>query len=198
MIEVFGAHRMRMQLEARQVGHPHQRGGVARHHFLRRAAGRKRQLDHFDPRRPRVGCPLLVERLLGDPVREPEQHVRPAARAAQRALRHGDVVEGQIQLGVARLREQDLSRVRYGDLAAADGQDLVLGRACHNVLIVDAAAGPLSAPGTDMARPTRTAQLVLAAALAGVLTSGCGHEIRRRARPRPSARRRSRASPPAR
>ena len=37
MIEVIVAHRMRMQLEAREVGHPRQRGRVARHDFFRRA-----------------------------------------------------------------------------------------------------------------------------------------------------------------
>ena len=106
VIEVLGAHRVRMQLEARQVGHPDQRGGITRHDFLGRAAGRKRQLDHLDPRRPRLGGALLVERLVVDAVGESQQHVRPPARPAQRAVGHRDVVAGEIQLGVAGLRER--------------------------------------------------------------------------------------------
>jgi hypothetical protein len=38
MVEVLGAHRVRVQLEAGEVGHPGQRRGIARHHFVRRPA----------------------------------------------------------------------------------------------------------------------------------------------------------------
>jgi hypothetical protein len=38
VIEIVGANRMRMQLETGEVGHPGQRRGVARHHFVRRPA----------------------------------------------------------------------------------------------------------------------------------------------------------------
>ena len=51
MIEIVGAHRMRVQLEAGEVGHPRERRGIARHDFLRGAAGRKAQRDDLDPRR---------------------------------------------------------------------------------------------------------------------------------------------------
>ena len=51
MIEVVGADGMRMQLEAREVGEPRERGGVARHDFFRRAARGEAQRDHVDPRR---------------------------------------------------------------------------------------------------------------------------------------------------
>ena len=43
MIEIVGAHRVRMQLEAREVRHPRERRRVARHDLLRGAAGRKVQ-----------------------------------------------------------------------------------------------------------------------------------------------------------
>ena len=36
MIEILGAHRMRVELEAAEVRHPRQRGRVARHDLLRR------------------------------------------------------------------------------------------------------------------------------------------------------------------
>ena len=44
MIEIFGANRMRMQLEAREVREPGERGGVARHDLLGGAAGGEAQL----------------------------------------------------------------------------------------------------------------------------------------------------------
>ena len=37
MIEIVGAHGMRMQLQAGEVGHPDERGRVSRHHLLGRA-----------------------------------------------------------------------------------------------------------------------------------------------------------------
>ena len=53
MVEIVGAHRVRMQLEAGEVGHPQQRGGIARHDLVGAAAGRKAQRHHLDPRRAR-------------------------------------------------------------------------------------------------------------------------------------------------
>ena len=43
MIEVVRAHRVRMQFQAREIGHPGECGGVARHHLIGAAAGRKRR-----------------------------------------------------------------------------------------------------------------------------------------------------------
>jgi len=80
MIEVVRADRVRMQLEAGQVCHPHERGGVARHDFFRRPARRKFQRDDLDPRRTRLGRALLVEELAVDAVRIPHEHVRAIAR----------------------------------------------------------------------------------------------------------------------
>ena len=117
MVEVVGAHRVRVQLEARQVGHPDERGRLARHHLLGRAAGRKAQLDHLDPRRARLRRALLVEELAVDAVGIADQHVGPAAGALQRAIGHGEVVARQIQLGVTGLGEQHLPRVRDRHLA---------------------------------------------------------------------------------
>ena len=52
MIEVLGAHRMRMQLEAREVGQPGERCGRARHHFVGGATRGEAQRHHLHPGRP--------------------------------------------------------------------------------------------------------------------------------------------------
>jgi hypothetical protein len=41
VIEIFRAHWMRMELDAREVGHPRERGRIAWHHFVGGAARRK-------------------------------------------------------------------------------------------------------------------------------------------------------------
>ena len=105
MVEIVGAHRVRVQLEAGEVGHPRERRGVARHHFFGAAAGRKAQRHHLDPGRPRLRRALLEEELAVDAVRIAHQHVGPAARGAQRAVGHGEVVAHEVELGVARLAE---------------------------------------------------------------------------------------------
>ena len=61
MLEVFGAHRMRVQLEASKIGEPGERRRVTRYDFLGRAPRRKAQFDHLDPGRPALGRPLLIE-----------------------------------------------------------------------------------------------------------------------------------------
>jgi len=51
MIEVIVAHRMWMQFEAREVGHPGQRGCIAWYHFFSRATRWEFQCDDVDPGR---------------------------------------------------------------------------------------------------------------------------------------------------
>ena len=125
MIEILGAHRMRVQLEAGEIGHPRERRRVARHDFFGGAARRKLQRDDFDPRRPRLRRPLLEEELAVDAVRIADEHVRPAASAAQRAVGDREVVANEIQLGYAGARKQDLARIRYRNLPAIDDQPFV-------------------------------------------------------------------------
>ena len=79
MVEVLGAHRMRMQLQAGEVGEPRERGGVAWHDLLRGATRGEAQRNHVDPRRAGFRRPLLIEELAGDAVGVAHQHVRPAA-----------------------------------------------------------------------------------------------------------------------
>ena len=86
MLEIFGAHRVRVQLETSEVREPGERRRIARHDLLRRAPRREAQLDHLDPGRPALGRPLLIEVLAFDAVGIAHEHVRPAAGAAQRSL----------------------------------------------------------------------------------------------------------------
>ena len=62
-----------------------------------------------------------------DAVRVADEHVRPPAGAAQRAVGDGEVVAHEIELGDARLRKQHLARVRDRDLAARDDEPFVFG-----------------------------------------------------------------------
>ena len=120
MIEVFGAHRVRVQLETSEVREPGERRRVARHDLLRDAARREAQLDHIDPGRAALGRALLIEVLAFDAVGIAHEHVRAAAGAAQRSFRDGDVVAREVELGVLRLREQHLVRVRDRDFPPGD------------------------------------------------------------------------------
>ena len=69
-----------------EVGHPRERGGVARHDSSA-APRRKRRLHDLDPRWSRLGRPLLVEEFAADAVRMPDEHVGrpPAPRSAPSA-----------------------------------------------------------------------------------------------------------------
>jgi hypothetical protein len=86
MIEILGAHRVRMELETGEVGHPQQVRRGAGHDLLRCAARRKLQRGHLDPGGAGLRGALLVEELLPNPVRVAHQHVRASAGAAQRTV----------------------------------------------------------------------------------------------------------------
>ena len=109
MIEVVGADRMRVQLEAREIGHPHQGGRLVRHDLFGRAPGGEPQRDALEPWRARLRRALLEEELAADAVGIADQDVGPAAGSLQGSLGHSDVVAREIELGVAGLREQDLA-----------------------------------------------------------------------------------------
>ena len=106
MIEIVGAHRMRVQLEAGEVRHPGERGGIARHDFLRAAAGREAQRHDVDPRRAATSARASGRRTRRR-CRWDSGRARSAARPRrQRALRDGEVVAREIELGVAGLRKE--------------------------------------------------------------------------------------------
>ena len=143
VVDVIGPDRVRVQVDAAQVGHPGQPGRVAQHDLVGGPPGRERQLHGLHPVRPRRRRPLLEERLLIGPVDEPLERHRPSARAAQRALGHGQVVPDQVQLGVPGAREIDLLRVADRDLAARDLDDLL---GVRHVTTIDGALLPASLP----------------------------------------------------
>ena len=112
MDEIIGAHRMRMQLETGEVGHPHERRRVTRDDFFGTAARRKLQRDHLDPRRPRPRRPFLKEELAVDAIWIAHESVRTAAGALHGALRDCDVVARQVKLCVAAFRKEALTKWR--------------------------------------------------------------------------------------
>ena len=125
VVQVGGAHRMRMQLDAAEVDNPRQPRRVVDHDLLGRAPRRKRQRHRAQPRRPLVGRALLVERLALGAVDEALEHDRPIADAAERAVRDRQVVANQVQLGELRLlRKIGLAGMGDADLAPAHVQDL--------------------------------------------------------------------------
>jgi hypothetical protein len=131
MVEVLREHGMRMQLEAAQVRHPRQRRRIARDDLLGGAAGREAERDDLDPLRARVRGTLLVEELAVDPVRVTDEDIRPAARPPQRALRDGNVIPDDVELGDTGLGEVHLAGVRDRDLAPRDLEDDRLRLARH-------------------------------------------------------------------
>ena len=86
MIEIVGAHGVRMQLEAGEIRHPRERRRIAGDDFFRGAAGRKAQRHDVDPGRPRCRRALLKEELSIRAVRIADEDVGPAAGRAKRAL----------------------------------------------------------------------------------------------------------------
>ena len=93
MIEIVGAHRMRMQLEAGEVRHPRPAPPRRAARLLRRCGRTETAASTTSiQRRPRLGRALLEEELAVDAVRIADEHVRPAAGAAQRAVGDREVV----------------------------------------------------------------------------------------------------------
>src|SRR5262245_51334169 len=135
MIEVIVADRMRMELQARQIGHPRQRRGVARHHFFGGASRWKRQCDDVDPGRSRFGGALLIKELAVDTVRVADEHVGPVACSADCSIRHREVIADDVELGIPRFFEQHFAGVRDRDFAYGDGEDFVVDAAWHDSTI---------------------------------------------------------------
>ena len=136
MIEVVGANRMRVELETREVGHPGKSGCVARNNFFGGAPGWKAQRNDFDPGRPGLRRPLLVEVLAVDAVGIAHEDSGPSARATQRSVRNGKVVADKIQLRIARFWKEHLSWIGDRDVAPGDRQDLSLLLGSHRPRIL--------------------------------------------------------------
>ena len=131
MIQIAGTDRMRMELEAGEVGHPHERGGVARYDFFGGPARWETERDHLYPVGPRFRRALLIEKLTAGAVRIADEDVRTPARALERARRNREVIAREIELGMAALREQYLGGIRDRDLAAGNLQQFLFLRRRH-------------------------------------------------------------------
>ena len=126
MVQVGGTHGVRIEVDAAEVDDPGQLRGVAHDDLLRGTAGRKRELHGLDPSGTRCRGAFLKEGLPLCPIDEPLEGHGAAANAAQRSFRDGHVIADQVELRVARLREEDLVRVADRDLTPGDLEDLVL------------------------------------------------------------------------
>ena len=124
VIEIVRTHRMRMQLEARQVGHPDERCRVARYDFFGNPAGRKTQRDGVDPIGSRCRRALLKEEFAVDAIGIPDEHIGPAAGRTQGALGNGEIVTSEVELRVASLRKEHFAGVRDRDIASGGRHDL--------------------------------------------------------------------------
>ena len=120
MLEVVGAHRVRVEVDAAEVDDPGEGRGIGHDDLFGRIARRVVQCRGLDPVGTLLGSALLEERLLRDALHEPLQHHRPAVDAAQGAVGDGEVVVHDVELGEAGLGEHDLVGVRDANLAAAD------------------------------------------------------------------------------
>ena len=145
VVEVVGADRVRVEVDAAEVHDPGEPGRVVDHDLVGRPPRRERQLDGPIQAGRLSGRPLLEEELPRGAVDEALERHRPAAGAAQRAVRDGEVVADEVELGVAGLREVDLVRVGDRDLAAADPEDLL------RVGMPERYRGRLRAPRVDTA-----------------------------------------------
>ncbi len=124
MVEIVAAHGVRVEVDAPQVDHPGQLGGVADDNLLGGSARRKAEHRRLDPRRAVRGRSLLEEGLpLGALDKALERH-RALGDAPHGALGDGQVVVEQVALGVPGKREEDLVRVGDLDLAARYQLDL--------------------------------------------------------------------------
>ena len=85
MVEVLGADRVRVEVDAAEVGDPGQPGGVVDDDLVGGPPGREGQRRGPDELGHVLRGPLLEERLAGRAVDEPLERHRPPAGAAQRA-----------------------------------------------------------------------------------------------------------------
>src|SRR4051812_42315397 len=125
MFQVDRTHRMRMQFQAAEIGHPYQRGGIAWHDFLCAAPGGKFDFDDVDPGGPGCRRTLLIKKLAFHSIRVAHHHVRPPTSAAQSAGGHFNVIAHHIDFGVTSFREQHLVRIRDRNVAAVNAYQFV-------------------------------------------------------------------------
>jgi hypothetical protein len=122
MLEVVGAHRVRIEINASQVHDPQKLRRIAHDDLPRRPTRWKAELDRFDPLGPPLRGALLEERLTQSPIHVALEHDRPPRDATQRAVGDRRVVPREVELRVASLREERLVGTRDHHLATRDRQ----------------------------------------------------------------------------
>ncbi len=133
MVEILRTHRVRVQLETCEVGHPGESGGISWHHLFGGTSGREAEGHDLDPGWPRLWRTLLIKELTFDAVWVAHEHVGPPARRAEGTVRHCEIVADEIHLGVARLREQHFPGVRDCYFAETNDYEFLLGVAAHEM-----------------------------------------------------------------
>src|SRR6266536_270626 len=140
MVQVVRADGMRVEVDAPQVHDPRELRRVAHDDLVRGPPRGERELHRLDPRRPGLRGPLLEEELALGAVDVALHRHRPPVDASQRAVGHRHVVTDQVELRVARLREEHLVRIGDGHLDAVELEDLLLPPG-HTHTISDGPAG---------------------------------------------------------
>ena len=162
VVQVLGADRVRVEVEAAEVRDPREAGRLVEHDLVGGPARREGERGRPDPVGRVVRGALLEERLLLGPVDEPLERHRAAADPGQRAVGDREEVPHQVELGVPGLGEVHLVGVADRDLAVADLEDLL---PCRHATMLEErgkrARGAPSHPGdaramVDRYRPGRS------------------------------------------
>src|SRR3989475_10958209 len=111
MLEVVGAHRMRVQVDAPQVYDPQQLRRVSHDDLSRGPARGKAHFHRLDPLGMDLGCPFLEEWLVICAVYIALEHDRPRSHPEARPTSDRGIQSGQVELSVAGLRKEHLGRV---------------------------------------------------------------------------------------
>ena len=158
VVEVVGADRVRVEVDAAEVDDPGQPGGLVDDDLVGGPPGREGQLAVRIQSGRLSGARFWKN---GSPAAPSTNRLSAIGRprdAAQRPVADRQVVLDEVELRVAGLREVDLARVRDRDLAAVDREDLLsVAMARHDTARQRAGRGhrratsPLDAP-VDSAR----------------------------------------------
>src|SRR3989442_12625178 len=132
MLEVVGAHRTTVQLDAPDAPDPPQLRRVAHDDLSRSPARGNAQLHRLDPLGMPLGSPLLEERLALRAMHVALEHDRPRPDPAERPIGDRGIVPHQVELRVAGLGKEHLVRVGDYHFAAGGFQDGLLRLAHEN------------------------------------------------------------------
>ena len=115
MLGVAPPRRPRVEVDDGEVRRPDHLCELGHAELVRMSSRRERDARRLDPLGSLLGHALLVDRLPGDAVGEAAQLRRALVQRADDALRHRDVVLGEVPLRLLRLGEEHLVGVRQLD-----------------------------------------------------------------------------------